>query len=68
MKWQPTLVFLAGKFYGQRSLEGYSTLGPKRVGYNLATKQQQVSRKPSVMFLKILPASSIAQYQGHFQL
>ena len=42
-------------------------LGPQRVGYNLATKQQ-VSRKPSITFLKILPAFAIAQYQGHIQL
>ena len=40
-KWQPTLVFLRGKFHGQRSLEGYSSpWGHKRVGHNLATKQQ----------------------------
>ena len=26
-KWQPTLVFLSGKFHGQRSLAGYSTWG-----------------------------------------
>ena len=67
MKWEPTLVFSAGKSYGQRSQEGYSPLGLRRVGYDLATKQQ-VSRKPSIMFLKILPTSAIAQYQGHFQL
>ena len=24
-KWQPTQVFLPGKFHGQRSLAGYST-------------------------------------------
>ena len=28
-KWQPTPVFLSGTFHGQRSLEGYSPLGPK---------------------------------------
>ena len=28
-KWQPTLVFLPGKFHGQRSLVGYSPLGCK---------------------------------------
>ena len=28
-KWQPTLVFLPGKFHGQRSLEGYSPWGHK---------------------------------------
>ena len=28
-KWQPTVVFLPGKFHGQRSLEGYSPCGHK---------------------------------------
>ena len=28
-KWQPTLVFLPGKFHGQRNLEGYSPWGHK---------------------------------------
>ena len=32
---------LAWRIRGQRSLEGYSPWGHKRVGYNLATKQQQ---------------------------
>ena len=35
-KWQPTPVFLLGKFCGQRSLSGYSPWG-LRVGYNWAT-------------------------------
>ena len=26
-KWQPTAVFMPGKFHGQRSLEGYSPWG-----------------------------------------
>ena len=29
MKWQPTPVFLAGKFHRQRSLAGYSPWGRK---------------------------------------
>ena len=28
-KWQPTPIFLPGKFHGQRSLVGYSPWGPK---------------------------------------
>ena len=28
-KWQPTTVFLPGKFHGQRSLAGYSPWGRK---------------------------------------
>ena len=37
-KWQ----LLPGKFHGQRSLVSYSPWGSKRVGHNLATKQQHV--------------------------
>ena len=33
-EWQPTPVFLPGKFYGQKSLVGYSPWGRKRVGHN----------------------------------
>ena len=31
-KWQPTPVFLPGKFHGQRSLVGYSSWGHKELG------------------------------------
>ena len=40
-QWQPTAVFLPRKSYGRRSLEGYSPWYCKRVGHDLATKQQQ---------------------------
>ena len=40
-KWQPTSVFLPGKFHGGRSLAGYSPWGRKRVGDDWVTKQQQ---------------------------
>ena len=40
-KWQPTLVFLPGKFHGQRSLVGYSAWG-QRVWYNWAHTHTQV--------------------------
>ena len=36
-----TPVFLPEDSHGLRSLVGYSPWGHKRVGYNLATKQQQ---------------------------
>ena len=39
-KWQPTPVFFPGESHGQRSLEGYSPWGRKRVRHSLATKQQ----------------------------
>ena len=39
-KWPPTLVFLPGKSYGQRSLAGYSSWGRRRIRHDLVTKQQ----------------------------
>ena len=39
-KWQPPPVFLLRKFLGQRGLVGYSPWVHKRVGHDLATKQQ----------------------------
>ena len=39
-KYQPTPVFLPGKSHRQRSLVGYRSWGCKRVGYDLASKQQ----------------------------
>ena len=37
-KWQPTPVFLLGKFHEQRSLVGCSPWSLKRVGYNWVTE------------------------------
>ena len=34
--WQPTLVFLPGKFHGQRSLVGYSPWGCKELESDMA--------------------------------
>ena len=39
-KWQPTPVFLPGKFHGQRSLVGCSPCGRRRVEHNLVIIQQ----------------------------
>ena len=39
-EWQPTLVFLPGKYHGQRSLVGYSPWGHKRFGHDFATKNR----------------------------
>ena len=39
-EWQPTPVFLPGKSYRLKSLAGHSLCNHKRVGHNLATKQQ----------------------------
>ena len=37
-KWQPSIVFLPGKFHGQRSLLGYSPWGPKELDMTEATQ------------------------------
>ena len=42
-KWQPTPVFLPGKSHGQRSFAGCSPWDHKRVGHNLATKNNRTS-------------------------
>ena len=47
-KWQPTPVFLLGKYHGQRSLVGYSPWHLKRVRHNLATEQQEEQNRNSV--------------------
>ena len=39
-KWQPSPVFLPGKFCGEWSLMSYSPWSHKRVGHDLATKEQ----------------------------
>ena len=42
MKWKPTPIFLSGKSYGQRKLEGYSPWGGKELD-----NTQQLSKKNS---------------------
>ena len=40
-KWWSTWVFFPGKSHGQRSQVGYSSRGSRKVGNNLATKQNK---------------------------
>ena len=51
-KWQPTTIFLPGKFHGQRSLAGF-----KRVRHKLETKQQS-SKNTKV---HLIPRSTLSQ-------
>ena len=44
----PHPIFLPGQSHGQRSLEGYSPLGPKRMGHEFSTKHQQSMQKQFV--------------------
>ena len=39
-KWQPTPVFLPGKFHGQRNLAGYSSWGCKELDATVHTYTQ----------------------------
>ena len=47
-KWQPTPVFLPGKFHGQRSLAGYSPWGRKQLDTTwwLSTHARNVAFRP----------------------
>ena len=58
--------FLPGRFHRQRSLVGYSPRSPKRVKYDLATKQQQQFKgyQVSLVFLSVIQGIclSIGQY------
>ena len=40
-EWQPTLVFLPGEFYGQRSLAGYNLLSCKELDMTEQLKHTQ---------------------------
>ena len=63
-KWQPSPIFLPGKYLGQRSLAGYSLQGRKRVGHDRATEYTYIDsnfyciayfiNKNSCYFTKIL--------------
>ena len=61
-KWQHTPVFSPGKSHRQRSLLGNSAWGRKRVGQDLAAKQQQGDdQAPKDNFLLVL----ISIYSNH---
>ena len=55
-KWQPTTVFLSGKFHGQRSLAGYSPWGCKKSD---TTEHHALSKRSQ---------SAKAMYYVRFQL
>ena len=68
-KWQPTPVFSPGKSHGQRSLEGYNPRGHKRVGHDLATKQQPPSQtQPSILTPLSLAPSCQSPIASTFQV
>ena len=64
-KWQPSPVFLPGKFHGQRSLVGSSLWGHKRVRHDWVTSNSSVCKAGSmvsvqtydVCWLDLTPAS-----------
>ena len=45
--WQPTLVFLSGKFHGQSSLVGLQSIGSQRVGHDWSDLVHKKWRMPS---------------------
>ena len=60
-KWQPTPVFLPGKFHGQGSLEG--SLGLQRVGHEWATGHiKHLAQDPGL----IQHSVSVSHYHPYF--
>ena len=53
----PTPVFLSWKSHGQRSQVGSCPWGTKKVGHNLATKQQQQNKEDLISSVKSKTAS-----------
>ena len=51
--WQPTPAFLPGESHGQRSLEGYSPWGCKRVRLDWATKHHDLKEVDCSILLEI---------------
>ena len=43
-KWQPTPVFLRGKFHGQRSLAGYSPWGHRELDMTEHTHKKDIEQ------------------------
>ena len=41
-EWQPTPVFLPGKFHGQRSLAVWQFKGPQKVGHDQVTEHTHI--------------------------
>ena len=70
-KWQPTPVVLPGKCHGQSSLVGYGPWGHRRVGCNLAIKQQKKTiyyRTASTIGLELItPRCTEVSKRGMFQ-
>ena len=50
-KWQPALIFLPGKFHGQRSVVGYSSWG-RRAGHDWETEHARVQTVRSEALFK----------------
>ena len=65
-KWQSVPVFSPGKSHGQRSLADYSPGGHKRVGHDLATKQQHQPSKsgPEVFYFLSEPWEILKVMEG----
>ena len=55
-KWQPTPIFLVGKFHEQREAWWATVHEVTRVGHHLATKQKQITPTKFLVF-KIEPTN-----------
>ena len=61
-EWQPTPVFLPGKFHGQRSQVGYSPCGCKKVGHDWACTHSNLN-----YYIFAMKAVEIKAWNDHHQ-
>ena len=54
-KWQPTSIFLPGKFHGQRSLTGYTSWGHKETGLSAHIHTERNSDLENYVLKKLVP-------------
>ena len=52
-KWQPTLVFLPGKFHGQRSLAGYSPWSYRELNMTEQTHKIYIKNTHKTIMIKV---------------
>ena len=67
-KWQPTPVFLPGKFHGQRTLVGYNLQGHKETWMKgLSTHTHTRGRRPDLLCFRPYESrpSSVSQETSH---
>ena len=64
-KWQPTPVFLPGKYHGQRSLAGQSPWGHKELDMSKQKTKLAYYNKKDFLFTSLSKTQIYALYESH---